>query len=117
MIGSQAVVDEVKAMLGDQAKDMTLSVGGATPGINGVMVLVLCHAKGDKSNTGKYVEVPVADDQPLDDQVKAALKEAGYNVTAETASEKKAKADEQKTKAAPAQAQHQAAAPSTTHRS
>jgi hypothetical protein len=111
MIGSQAVVDEAKLQLGEGAKDMTLMVGGATPTINGVMVLVLCHAKADKNNTGKYVEVPVSDDSPLDDQVKAALTQAGFNVTHETASEKKAKEDADKAKAAPAQAAPAPAAP------
>lgn len=109
MIGSQAVCDEAKTELGDQAKELTITVGGATPSINGQTTLLLVHdPKKDKLNTGKYIEVPVQDDQPLDDQVKAALKEAGLNVTYETASEKKAKADAETAKKTTAPAAHHA---------
>ena len=123
MIGSQAVADEAKRLMGDAAKDTTVSVGGANPTLNGVMVLVLLHGKEDKPNAGKYVEISVLDDLPLDDQVKTALTEAGQKVTVQTASEEKAKHAEQTAKAAPAQAAPaQATAPAhgpttTTHHS
>jgi hypothetical protein len=96
MIGSQAVADEVKLMLGDTYKDATVTVGAATPTLNGVTVLVLIHKTSDKPNAGSYVDIPVLDDQPMDDQVKQALITAGYTVTVQTASEQKAQKDAQK---------------------